>query len=170
MFKGIGSFVILSLVIMFTMVGSASAIDTWRAYGVSQYQHSNAPMIAAKFVEGNHATEALCNSAVADQDALYPDGTKTPGARQDTAKRGVDAICHLVSPLSSPDNYYIVGSRQVRSGTYPGTVFDIKIGPFSAANCPTEKTKQASLTLQNTPLSQQNVGTSLIANCQQLGK
>lgn len=160
------------LFLLLFMVGSVNATETgtWRAYGVAQYQHSNAPMSAESFWIGGYGTEALCNSAVADQDALYPDGTVTPGSKADTAKRAVDAICHFVSPLSSPDNYYIVGSRQVRAGTATGTAFDVKIGPFSSANCLLEKAKQVSLTLQNTPLSGQNVGTSLIASCKQLGK
>lgn len=172
MFKSIGSFILLSTMVMIFMIGSASATVTlpeyWEAHGISQYQNSGNvaqnPMVPKLFESGLHSTKAKCDIEVAYQNGLYPDGTKTP-INDMNVYRHVDAICHQVYPFQLVEKWYVIGTRQVKSNLVNGENFDIKIGPFDEDSCNAVKDAQEDLTLQGTPFGGTTVGTSLIAKC-----
>lgn len=164
--------VLIAAVLSLAFVASASATVTlpeyWVAEGISQYQNSGNlaqnPMVPKRYKSGYHANETACNSEVAYQNGLYPDGTTTP-INAVNVYRHVDAICHKVYPFQLIDKWYIVGTRQVKANLVNGENFDIKIGPFNQTDCGIAKTQQMSLTLQGTPIGGINVGTSLKAKC-----
>ena len=96
---------------------------------------------------------------------------KTPASGNDVKVR-VDALCHAVLPFQS-SGWHVIGVRQVQRGNAsasdPSQALPVSIGPFSdEPTCKAAITAQKSLTLQNTPLSDSNVFTSLTAKCHKL--
>lgn len=160
--------------ILFLFLLSFSAQATtyfYQASGVEQYQQAGQQMKALTFDVGNFQTLAACNAAVAAHSNLMDATIKTPASSND-AKVRVDAICHAVLPLQLP-GWHVIGIRQVQRGSAsasdPSQALPVSIGPFAdEPTCKAAITVQKSLTLQNTPLSDQNVITSLTAKCHKL--
>lgn len=143
----------------------------YQASGVEQYQQSGRQMVAVPFDVGNFQTLAACNAAVAAHSNLMDATIKTPASGND-AKVRVDALCHAVLPLQLP-GWHVIGIRQVQRGSAsasdPSQALPVSIGPFAdEPTCKAAIAAQKSLTLQNTPLSDQNVFTSLTAKCHKL--
>lgn len=143
----------------------------YQASGVEQYQQAGQQMKALTFDVGNFQTLAACNAAVAAHSNLMNATVKTPASSND-AKVRVDALCHAVLPLQLP-GWHVIGVRQVQRGSAsasdPSQAFPVSIGPFAdEPTCKAAITAQKSLTLQNTPLSDSNVFTSLTAKCHKL--
>ena len=160
--------------ILFLSLLSFSAQATtyfYQASGVEQYQQAGQQMKALTFDVGNFQTLAACNAAVAAHSNLMDATVKTPASGND-AKVRVDALCHAVLPLQLP-GWHVIGVRQVQRGNSiaadPSQALPVSIGPFAdEPTCKAAITAQKSLTLQNTPLSDQNVFTSLTAKCHKL--
>lgn len=166
------------LVLAFLIPGMAQATVTlpeyWKAFGVSQYQHSGSQSQMEEFVLGDFNDETSCNTAVANENGLYPAGTNTPaptsGVGAVAARRAVDAICHQTQPaFQLAERWYIVGGRQVRDPKTTGKNLNVKIGPFATKGlCDSAETVQKTLTMQPTPFSGSNVYTSLKSSCKKL--
>lgn len=160
--------------ILFLFLLSFSAQATtyfYQASGVEQYQQAGQQMKALTFDVGNFQTLAACNAAVAAHSNLMDATIKTPASGND-AKVRVDALCHAVLPFQS-SGWHVIGVRQVQRGNAsasdPSQALPVSIGPFSDETaCKAAITMQKSLTLQNTPLSDSNVFTSLTAKCHKL--
>lgn len=143
----------------------------YQASGVEQYQQAGQQMKALTFDVGNFQTLAACNSAIAAHSNLMDATVKTPASSND-AKVRVDAICHAVLPLQLP-GWHVIGVRQVQRGNASASdqsqALPVSIGPFAdEPTCKAAISMQKSLTLQNTPLSDSNVFTSLTAKCHKL--
>ena len=164
----------ISLLLLTLISFSANAVTYfYQASGVEQYQQFGKPMQAISFSVGNFQfqTLAACNAAVAAHSNLMDATVKTPASGND-AKVRVDAICHAVLPFQS-SGWHVIGVRQVQRGNAsasdPSQALPVSIGPFSdEPTCKAAITAQESLTLQNTPLSSQNVFTTLTAKCHKL--
>lgn len=160
--------------ILFLFLLSFSAQATtyfYQASGVEQYQQAGQQMKALTFDVGNFQTLAACNAAVAAHSNLMDATTKTPASGND-AKVRVDALCHAVLPFQS-SGWHVIGVRQVQRGNAsasdPSQALPVSIGPFAdEPTCKAAIAAQKSLTLQDTPLSNLNVFTSLIAKCHKL--
>lgn len=167
---GLFQFMLIVITALFVIPASAT-IMLWQAVGIEQYQQAGQQMRALSFDVGNFQSETACNSAIASHNNLLIPGTITPGSSTN-AKVNVDAMCHAVLPLQLP-GWHVIGVRQVQRGTSsssdPSQALPVSIGPFvDEATCKSAITAQKSLTLQNTPLTGQNVFTSLTAICHKI--
>lgn len=162
---------LIAVTALFFSGNSFATVVLWEAEGVEQYQQFGKPMQAISFSVGNFQTLSACNDAIANHNNLMDATIKTPGSGSD-AKVKVDAICHAVIPLQLP-GWHVIGVRQVQRGNASASdtsqALPVSIGPFvDEATCNAAITAQKSLTLQNTPLSSQNVFTTLTAKCHKL--
>lgn len=162
---------LLSIILLAVSFSAQATTYFYQASGVEQYQQSGQQMKAMTFDVGNFQTLAACNAAVAAHSNLMDATVKTPASGND-AKVRVDALCHAVLPFQS-SGWHVIGVRQVQRGNAsasdPSQALPVSIGPFAdEATCKTAITAQKSLTLQNTPLSDLNVFTSLTAKCHKL--
>jgi len=162
---------LIAVTALFFSGNSLATVVLWEAVGVEQYQQSGQQMRALSFDVGNFQTLAACNAAISNHNNLMDATIKTPASSSD-AKVKVDAICHAVIPLQLP-GWHVIGVRQVQRGTSsasdPSQALPVSIGPFvDEPTCNAAITAQKSLTLQNTPLSSQNVFTTLTAKCHKL--
>ena len=162
---------LLSIILLAVSFSAQATTYFYQASGVEQYQQSGQQMKAMTFDVGNFQTLAACNAAVAAHSNLMDATTKTPASSND-AKVRVDAICHAVLPLQLP-GWHVIGVRIVQRGNAsasdPSQALPVSIGPFpDETACKAAITAQKSLTLQDTPLSNLNVFTSLTAKCHKL--
>lgn len=159
--------------LLLTLISFSAQATTYfyQASGVEQYQQAGQQMKALTFDVGNFSTLAACNAAVAAHSNLMDATIKTPASSND-AKVRVDALCHAVLPLQLP-GWHVIGVRQVQRGNTiaadQSQALPVSIGPFiDETACKAAIVEQKSLTLQNTPLSDSNVFTSLTAKCHKL--
>ena len=162
---------LLSIILLAVSFSAQATTYFYQASGVEQYQQSGQQMKAMTFDVGNFQTLAACNAAVAAHSNLMDATTKTPASSND-AKVRVDAICHAVLPFQS-SGWHVIGVRQVQRGNAsasdPSQALPVSIGPFAdEPTCKAAIAAQKSLTLQDTPLSNLNVFTSLTAKCHKL--
>ena len=162
---------LLSIILLAVSFSAQATTYFYQASGVEQYQQSGQQMKAMTFDVGNFQTLAACNAAVAAHSNLMDATVKTPASGND-AKVRVDALCHAVLPFQS-SGWHVIGVRQVQRGNAsasdPSQALPVSIGPFAdEPTCKAAITMQKSLTLQNTPLSDSNVLTSLTAKCHKL--
>ena len=162
---------LLSIILLAVSFSAQATTYFYQASGVEQYQQSGQQMKAMTFDVGNFQTLAACNAAVAAHSNLMDATVKTPASGNDVKVR-VDALCHAVLPFQS-SGWHVIGVRQVQRGNAsasdPSQALPVSIGPFSdEPTCKAAITMQKSLTLQNTPLSDSNVFTSLTAKCHKL--
>ena len=162
---------LLSIILLAVSFSAQATTYFYQASGVEQYQQSGQQMKAMTFDVGNFQTLAACNAAVAAHSNLMDATIKTPASGNDVKVR-VDALCHAVLPFQS-SGWHVIGVRQVQrgnaSGSDPSQALPVSIGPFSdEPTCKAAITAQKSLTMQNTPLSDSNVFTSLTAKCHKL--
>ena len=162
---------LLSIILLAVSFSAQATTYFYQSSGVEQYQQAGQQMKALTFDVGNFQTLAACNAAVAAHSNLMDATIKTPASGND-AKVRVDALCHAVLPLQLP-GWHVIGVRQVQRGNAsasdPSQALPVSIGPFAdEPTCKAAITAQKSLTLQNTPLSDQNVFTSLTAKCHKL--
>lgn len=162
---------LLSIILLAVSFSAQATTYFYQASGVEQYQQSGQQMKAMTFDVGNFQTLAACNAAVAAHSNLMDATVKTPASGND-AKVRVDALCHAVLPFQS-SGWHVIGVRQVQRGNAsasdPSQALPVSIGPFAdEPTCKAAITAQKSLTLQNTPLSDLNVFTSLTAKCHKL--
>ena len=162
---------LLSIILLAVSFSAQATTYFYQASGVEQYQQAGQQMKALTFDVGNFSTLAACNAAVAAHSNLMDATIKTPASGNDVKVR-VDALCHAVLPFQS-SGWHVIGVRQVQRGNAsasdPSQALPVSIGPFSdEPTCKAAITMQKSLTLQNTPLSDSNVFTSLTAKCHKL--
>ena len=162
---------LLSIILLAVSFSAQATTYFYQASGVEQYQQAGQQMKALTFDVGNFQTLAACNAAVAAHSNLMDATTKTPASSND-AKVRVDAICHAVLPFQS-SGWHVIGVRQVQRGNAsasdPSQALPVSIGPFAdEPTCKAAIAAQKSLTLQDTPLSNLNVFTSLTAKCHKL--
>ena len=162
---------LLSIILLAVSFSAQATTYFYQASGVEQYQQSGQQMKAMTFDVGNFQTLAACNAAVAAHSNLMDATVKTPASGND-AKVRVDALCHAVLPFQS-SGWHVIGVRQVQRGNAsasdPSQALPVSIGPFAdEPTCKAAIAAQKSLTLQDTPLSNLNVFTSLTAKCHKL--
>ena len=162
---------LLSIILLAVSFSAQATTYFYQASGVEQYQQAGQQMKALTFDVGNFSTLAACNAAVAAHSNLMDATIKTPASGNDVKVR-VDALCHAVLPFQS-SGWHVIGVRQVQRGNAsasdPSQALPVSIGPFAdEPTCKAAIAAQKSLTLQDTPLSNLNVFTSLTAKCHKL--
>lgn len=159
---------LLTLLLLVVIGNANAALSLWQCVGVFQYQQTNKSMQAQIFNEGNFLSSTAANSAVAAYGGLFYNGTVTPGDNPVNTKSKLDAICHNVIPPQLP-GYFVLGQMQVKQYNQPAQPLTTNIGPFGTlAVCKIALNKQKTLTLQNTPLTDQNVAYAFDGDCYQL--
>lgn len=158
---------LITLVLLTFTVAANATVTLYQAAGVLQYQQSNQSMKAQNFDVGNLLSLSACNSAIANHAHLLRDGSVTPGNNQNSRTR-LDAICHAVIPPQLP-GWFGLGQAQVQQSNQPSQPLQVKIGPFATYSaCKIAFNRQKTLTLQNAPITDNNVAYKLDGDCYQM--
>lgn len=152
---------------LFFISNANATVTLWQAAGVFQYQQQNQPMRAQAFDESAFLSESACNAAIAGYGNMLDDGSVTPGNQQNSRSK-LDAVCHSIIPPQLP-GWYALGQMQVQQSGQAAQPLHLKLGPFgNYPACQAALNRQKTLTLGNTPITDQNVAYKLDGDCYKL--